>query len=369
MQILDATGDVKAGATGYTSSPLINAADLRRARSHVVTIDRARVPGSEDDVALVAVPAKGSVVVVGSPLEERDDALASLDGLLWLGVPIALFIAGVAGFFVSGRAMLPVDRMRRRADAIGTGDLSHRLPVPPAHDEMRSLAETLNSMLQRLEHGFERERTFVADASHELRTPLARLKAELELASSEQRSKSELRDAVTSSAVEVDALARLADDLLSLARADQGRLPIHAEAIPLSEFRHTLVERTDPTISVTCARDLRVHADPLRLRQAVGNLIDNAKRHGAGHIELLVNDTHTMIEIHALDEGNGIPDSLADTAFERFSRADMGRVGEGAGLGLSIVAAVANAHGGAVGIGHGTDGKTDVSFSLNGAPA
>jgi signal transduction histidine kinase len=104
------------------------------------------------------------------------------------------------------------------------------------------------------------------------------------------------------------------------------------------------------------------------LRQAVGNLIDNAQRHGSGRIELLANKSDSMIEIHALDEGAGIPDGLIDTAFERFSRADTAREGEGAGLGLSIVAAVANAHGGTVGVGDRPDGRADVWLSLPSVP-
>ena len=131
--------------------------------------------------------------------------------------------------------MGPVEAMRRRADHIQGEELDERLPLPPADDEVRRLGETLNAMLARLEQAFERERTFVADASHELRTPLAIMKTELDLALRSSRSAEELREALMSAAEETDRLSQLAEDLLVIARADQGALPVRLERVSVAD--------------------------------------------------------------------------------------------------------------------------------------
>ena len=158
------------------------------------------------------------------------DALRNLAGTLLIGGPIALLLASLAGYGAAAAALRPVERMRRRAAEIQAAEPGTRLPVGPADDEIGRLGETLNLMLERLEAAFARERTFVADASHELRTPLAILKAELELALREGRSVEELEAALRSAAEETDRLVQLAEDLLVIARVEQGRLPIRADA-------------------------------------------------------------------------------------------------------------------------------------------
>ncbi len=223
-QLLGRDGRVVAGAPGFESRPLLDAAHLRRATTGLVSLERP-APDDEGRLALLAAPAGDRVVVVGASLDDRADALGSLDALLLLGLPIALLLAGGAGDVVAGSALAPIERVRERADVLGAGDLEERLPVPPADDEVRRLAETLNRMLARLEEAFSRERGFVADASHELRTPLVRLKAELELAARGGRTVEELEAAVCSAVEETDRLTLLAEDLLVLARSDHGRLP------------------------------------------------------------------------------------------------------------------------------------------------
>jgi signal transduction histidine kinase len=317
-------------------------------------------------VALVAAPAGRDVVVVGTSLEDRDGALSNLDGLLLGGVPVALLLASLAGYLVARGGLRPIERMRARADAIGTGDLSQRLPAPATDDEVGRLADTLNRMLGRLETGFARERSFVADASHELRTPLARLKAELELASAANRTAPELRAAVSASATEVDVLARLADDLLVLARADSDGLPVRPETLTLADALNDLVLRAPPTarIAVDCPPDLTVEADPLRLRQALDNLLDNALRHGSEDIDLVAHLHEGTVCLHVIDGGPGIPLAMHAKIFDRFTRADAAREGAGAGLGLAIVAAIAAAHGGAAGVANAPEGGADVWISL-----
>lgn len=219
-------------------------------------------------------------------------------------------------------------------------------------------------MLARLESGFTRERTFVADASHELRTPLASLKAELELARRPGRSAGELLAAIDSAAEETDRLTRLADDLLVVARADAGALRIIPEAIDLPALLARVAARTAGPVEIDAPVGLVAFGDPLRLEQALANLIDNAHRHGAPPIILRAKAEAGRIRMQVVDRGNGVPVALGLRAFDRSTRGDAAREGEGAGLGLAIVEAIARAHGGRTGLEERPGGGTLVWLEL-----
>ncbi|MDP9491894.1 MAG: ATP-binding protein, partial [Actinomycetota bacterium] len=215
------------------------------------------------------------------------------------------------------------------------------------------LSETLNAMLERLEHAIERERSFVADASHELRTPLALLKAELELALRKPRTATELEQALQSAAVETDRLVRLAEDLLVLAQADDGRLPLRRDTVEagdllgaVREAFRSRAENAGRTIEADSSDGVALGADRVRLEQALGNLVDNALRHGTGTVRLSAVERDGLVELHVADEGAGFPTDFLPHAFERFGRADEARTSGGAGLGLALAAAIAEAHGG-----------------------
>src|SRR5207253_5656207 len=152
-------------------------------------------------------------------------------------------LAIAAGYLLAAAALRPVEAMRRRAAAITASTPGTRLPVPSSRDEISKLAETLNDMIQRLEAAFEHERRFVADASHELRTPLALLRTELELALRRPRSHNELEQALRSAAEETERLTRLAEDLLLIARSDQGELPVRRRRIEASTLLHATAAR------------------------------------------------------------------------------------------------------------------------------
>jgi signal transduction histidine kinase len=241
--------------------------------------------------------------------------------------------------------------MRRRAAEISEREPGRRLPVPPADDEIGRLGRTLNEMLERLEAAFARERTFVADASHELRTPLAILKTELELAQRSARSPEELEAALRSATEETDRLARLAEDLLVIARSDQGRLPIRRSRVGVSELLERVTrrfarqaERAGVELRVEAAAGLVADVDEVRMEQALANLVDNALRYGAGPVELGARNSGGALELSVRDHGPGFPPELLAHAFERFTRGDAGRSTAGAGLGLAIVEAIAGAH-------------------------
>ncbi len=259
---------------------------------------------------------------------------------------MALLLLGLGGYLLAGALLRPVERMRLQAARISADTPGERLPLPEADDEIARLGRTLNEMLRRLESGIERERQFVADASHELRTPLALLRAELELARRRERSPEELRAALDSAAEEVDRLSRLAEDLLVLARLDDGRVPLRREPIVLRELLDSVARRFDRDIAVAAPDGESVLGDRLRLEQALGNLVDNAIRHGTGDVRIEAAFRDGVVALSVTDEGPGLSTELLPTAFERFTRGDAARERGGAGLGLAIVDAIARAHGG-----------------------
>ena len=321
---------------------------------------------------VLAVPDGEQVLVMARPLRQTEETLHRLFGGLLVAGPIGLLLATLGGYLLAAAALRPVETMRRRASAVSATTPGARLPVPPSRDEIRDLAETLNEMLARLEAALEHERRFVADASHELRTPLALLKAELELALRRPRTAEELRAAVGSAAEETDRLVVLAEDLLLIARSDQEALGLRVEPVDLGALARSTAERfaerasTDHRrVDVEIPPRTEVSADRLRLEQALRNLVDNALGYGEGRVTITTRDVGDAIEIHVLDEGEGFPPEVAARAFERFTRGDDARTRGGSGLGLAIVEAVAQAHGGSVGIAPNGNGA-DVWLSLPG---
>jgi signal transduction histidine kinase len=264
-------------------------------------------------------------------------------------------LASLAAYTLAGRALRPVEAMRHRAASILPASVGKRLPVPAANDEVRWLGQTLNEMLARLERGLERERAFVADASHELRTPLAILRGELELALRHGHDVRALRAAVRRSADETERLIALANDLLVIASAEQGRLPVRTEELVIGELFANLASRFShrsdaaqqpATFQIDVPAGLRVNADRQRLEQALANLVDNALRHGEQPVRLRADASNGVVELHVVDSGPGFPPPFVAHAFERFSRPERDRNQPGNGLGLAIVDAIARAHGG-----------------------
>jgi len=248
-----------------------------------------RLPGTRGEARLLALPlgdrSMGTVVIVGTSMSDRTDALHQLAIYLAIGGPFAILLASAAGWVVAGFALRPVERMRQEVSAISASGIDHRLSVPLADDELQLLATTLNDMLDRLETSIRAERRFLDNASHELRTPLTALKAELDLARSRPRSATELEASVESASEETDRLVRLANDLLVLARATDGRLPVHRADTSLSELVKSAVDLFRARAAVAGVRidatapDQLVWVDGMRVRQAVDNLVDNAIRH------------------------------------------------------------------------------------------
>jgi two-component system OmpR family sensor kinase len=358
-QVLDPTGHIVQATSAVQAAPLIDPTAIPAGPEPAfITAD---VPGFDDPVRMLAVATHGPAgpvsIVVGSTLGNVSDATGSLLLLLATVGPAALAATTVGGWFLAGAALRPVERLRREATALSSSDPGRRLPVPGTRDELARLATTLNDMLDRLQIALERERRFVDDASHELRTPLATMRGEIELALARPRSNAELGQSLVSVQDDVDRLQRLADDLLVLARTRGGRIPVRRVRCSLAALAAEGARAVEPfaresgvTVAVTASTH-DGHVDPDRIRQALRNLLENAIRHSpdGGTVRLTADRDRGWVHIVVEDSGPGFPPDLLTAVFDPFVRgAQEGADRSGAGLGLAIVRAVAEAHGGTV---------------------
>jgi two-component system, OmpR family, sensor kinase len=374
-QLVDQRGRVLDTTRPPGDRPLLAATQVAPALRQDRFFDRRTVPGLDEPARLLAVPVdrggRRAMLVVGATRENRAEALRSLRTELLIAGPVALGLATLFGYLLAGTGMRAVDAMRRRAAEISAQRPDERLPVPRTGDELQQLGETLNAMLIRLERALERERGFVAEAGHELRTPLALLRAELDYALHYARTEEELRAAVQTASQETDRLVQLASDLLLIASCDQGQLSLRLVALSAREVIESVRQRfawraeaEGRPLVVNAPGDLILRADRVRLEQALGNLLENALRHGAGTVTLTALTADGAVELHVRDEGRGFPAGFLNRAFQRFSRADDSRSGQGAGLGLAIVQTIAHAHHGeAVATNH-HQGGAEVAISL-----
>lgn len=272
--------------------------------------------------------------------------------------PLALILAGLGGYTLARKALAPIDAMAQRAERISAERLSERLPVENPEDELGHLATVFNATLERLEAGFQQLRRFTADASHELRSPLTAIRSVGEVGLQEQKTTEEYRDIIGSMLEETDRLTHLVDSLLVLSRAEAGNVAIHPVHVSMLEVAkeavalvEVLAEEKRQHIVVEGDATLAVEADPILLRQAVVNLIDNAIKYSPPAAEILVrarrgDDSQATLEV--VDQGAGVPREHQSRVFDRFYRVDSGRAREwgGAGLGLSIARWAVEAHGG-----------------------
>ena len=365
-QVIDTNGRIVDATREAPVRPLLD----RSARAAAM---RSRRFLDRPNERLLALPVQAQdrrlLIVVGISTESRAEALAALRNELFLGGPATLLVVSLLAYALAHASLRPIESMRRRAAAISGDHPGERLPIPPARDEVALLGTTLNEMLARLELALDRERRFVTDASHELRTPLALLKGEIELALEDDQNADELRAALRSAGAETDRLVRLAEDLLLLARADRGALPLRREQIEADDLLERIATRFElraresgRRVEVATA-GASIEGDPLRLEQALSNLLDNALRHGDGTVTLRAETRGNTVKLHVADEGPGMPQTLREHAFEPFRRGSDLR-GEGSGLGLAIVSAIAHAHGGTVELQDRERGGTDISIEL-----
>ena len=281
-----------------------------------------------------------------------------LSGLA-LGLPVAVLLAGFAGYLMAGRALRPVGDMAAEARQITSESLGKRLPNPNPHDELGQLATVFNDTLQRLETSFESLKRFTADASHELRTPLTALRSVGEIALREEREPEALRETIGSMLEEAQRLHDLADTLLMLARVESGRLPSQREMISTDQMAREVCESLDvlaaeknQRIEIHTTPGVTVQSDRILLRQAITNLLHNAIRYSPPEttirVSTSVRENEALIEI--ADQGPGIAPEHREKIFERFYRIDKARsrADGGTGLGLALAKLAVTQSGGTI---------------------
>ena len=319
----------------------------------------------------VRTPAGTITVVAAAPADEVARSVAAVRRALLVGLPLLLALVATVAWVLVGRALRPVEAMRREVEAISGSTLHRRVPEPRADDEVGRLARTMNHMLDRLESAASRQRDFVSDASHELRSPVATIRTELEVALASPAPDG-LRDAVTRALAEEERLEQLLADLLLLASVDEQPPP--DEPVDLGDV--VAVEARRPhRVAVRVHQDAGpvVAGHRRQLERVVTNLVDNAARHARSTVDVRVGtDGSGGARLVVDDDGPGIPAADRERVFERFTRLDAGRARHdgGAGLGLALVRGIVARHGGTVTVGDAPGGGARLEVRLpTSAPA
>jgi heavy metal sensor kinase len=301
------------------------------------------------------------VVQVGEPLASLDTTLRSILIEFLLIVPFVLLFGALGSYWLAGRAFGPIHRLTRTAQHIEAEDLHQRVPVPRARDEVQDLALTFNEMIERLDKAFTQQRRFVADASHELRTPVAAIRSMTDVVLAQGASQEEYINVLSEVNVVTERLGHLINDLLTLARADEGqvlleRKPVRLDllAADVAESTESLATERDITVEVDAQEPVLVLGDEVRLIQVILNLLQNALTYtnAGGKVSLIVEagDKNALLTVR--DTGIGIAAEHLEHIFGRFYRADAARsrAAGGSGLGLAIVDWIVHAHKGTISV-------------------
>jgi heavy metal sensor kinase len=362
-QVLGPKGHVLISYGGDTAQdPMVPQSRLAAILAGSGTLFQTNLGDSSQPFRVMATPVtrkgKRQLVVVAESLSSADEAVRRTLVLLLVVCPVAIILAGIGGWVLVRNALAPVERMRRKAQQIGIDRMHERLVAPYPNDEIGGLAETLNEMLDRLEAGVIARQRLVADASHELRTPLAAMRAELDVNLRDNRRTRAERAVLHSVREEVDRMSRIVSSLLTLARADDGRLPVSLTHLELDDVVRAAVTQLE-SFAAQKGIELRIEdgsvaaeADGERLQQALANLIENAiefsPKGGVVTISTWQNADEAGLTVS--DEGPGISKDAQRHVFERFYKADPSRSREsgGAGLGLAISYEIAHAHQGRI---------------------
>jgi len=370
--VLESTGDPIAERALLSVSDLAQVVGGDRVRETLAT----GADGESFRILALRLPPRegGDVIVVATSLDEVETSVHRLLILRLSAGPAALAAAGAGGWLLARTALAPVASMTREASEIGMAHLDERIDVPRATDELSRLASTLNAMLDRLQRGVDEKRRFVADASHDLRTPLAVMRSELDVSLRSPDLTPGATEALTSAREEVERMTRIVDNLLTLARIDEGGLELLREPVELRELVDGVA---DSMGSLAAERGLdievegeggEVRVDGMRLEQVVTNLLSNAVRYadaGSG-VDVSVWRSSTEAGVTVRDHGPGVPTEILPKIFDRFVKADAPRsdTGGGSGLGLAICREIVEAHGGRMWVDSTLGSGSEFSFAI-----
>jgi signal transduction histidine kinase len=355
VQVVLPNGQVVAASPGLAGVPALS---TMTGDGETVRIERGR-QGEDPPGRLVVtreqIESAGREIslLAGSPFESVGRSVDAVQEGLLVAFPLLVGAVGILAWFLSGRALRPVEAIRTQVEAISASTLDRRVPVPRSGDEVARLAHTMNAMLDRLEDASTRQQRFVADASHELRSPVAAIRTELEVA--QRTAAPEEWPGIAERLLAEEArLEAVIADLLLLASLDEGAASEHVEVdvaeVAQEEARRRAPDREGVVVEVDAPVPATVHASRMQLRRAVANLLDNAGRHARSTVRVSVHARDGRVRVLVDDDGPGIAEADRERAFERFTRLDEHRArsgaGGGAGLGLSLVRRIAQRHGG-----------------------
>ncbi|MGW4758278.1 sensor histidine kinase [Streptomyces chartreusis] len=364
VQILDPAGRVVAASRNVEGRPAVE--DLAPGDSKVLPSPL----DEDDDMVLVAVAGDDrSTVLVGRTLVDVAESVQVINRYLIPGLAVLLVLVAAATWRGVGRALAPVERIRREVDEISASELHRRVDESRGTDEIARLAVTMNRMLDRLQRAHEAQQRFISDASHELRSPVASIRqhAEVALAAPERTTVPELAATVLAEDLRVQDLIA---DLLLLARSDEATLHLRRQPVDLDDLVLDEARRLRRTTSLRIDTALvsagRVEGDVARLQQMLRNLCDNAARHARARLSFTVAEQGRRVLLTIDDDGPGIPKKDRRRVFERFVRLDDARTRDhgGSGLGLSIVAELVKAHEGEITLSDSPLGGARVEVSL-----
>jgi signal transduction histidine kinase len=291
-------------------------------------------------------------VVVAATLRGVGNTVTTLVPLLFIGVPLLAVVVIATTWLLTGRALSPVKEMAHEADRISGVELTRRVPLPQSRDEIYRLGETLNRMLDRLDESAASQRRFVSDASHELKSPVSSILTMAEVAALHP-DRVQIEKLAADVGFEARRLAILVDDLLTLARSDEGAFTLDLstfDLVQLIEEESASVPGAGVVVEVGAEGPLVIRADRRRLAQVVRNLLDNAVKHARSRVAITMRPIDSGVDLLVIDDGLGISEEDRERIFERFVRLDSGRgrVEGGTGLGLAVVREIVAAHGGQV---------------------
>jgi signal transduction histidine kinase len=357
VQVLDGSGRVISASGELAGRPPLLSInpEHREPRGRVTLTSNGRLQDWRLDGVVASVGGRPVTVVVATSLAQIEQSTRLIAVGLWIGIPVLVALVAMLAWVLVGRALHPVEALRREVDAFDEHPGGRRVTAPASDDEIGRLAATLNALLDRLERAGAQQRRFVADASHELRSPVANIRAAVEVALAHPDA-APWPDVATEVLGQSDRMGRLVGDLLLLARAEAGELARPDDelvdlAAVAARVCHDGLARVP--IVLDTPDEAFTRGDEAHLERVVENLVANAIRHASSRVTVTTATSATWVQLTVTDDGPGIEPEDRARVFQRFVRldSDRSRGSGGTGLGLAIVAEVVAAHGGTVSIG------------------